>query len=127
MKRKGKGSRPWLLPFIAMPVLTVALSLLAAKLILSGVIPEDGMLWCATVTVGIVSFLLCICSSFSAARKRFLWGMATALTYACLLLMANLLFFGEGYGGNIPAICGAVTLGGISGSMLGGGLHRKNA
>ena len=127
MKRKGKGSRPWILPLIAMPVLTVALSVLGAKLILSSVISEAAMMWFAALVPGIVSLLLYAYSALQAARKKFLWGMAAALVYACLLLLGNLLFFGEGYGNNIPAVCGAVILGGILGSVLGGGKRCKIA
>lgn len=127
MKRKGKGSKAWLLPLIITPALTVALSALAAKLMLSGTIGETGVGWCAAVIAGLVSLLLCAYSALRAARKKFLWGMAAAVAYACLLLVGNLLFFGEGYGSNIPTVCGAVVLGGFLGTLLGGAKRRKIA
>ena len=127
MKRKGKGSKPWLLPFAAMPILTVIFSVVAAKLILSGALDENGLEWCAAGIAGIVSFLICIYSAVIAERKKFLWGMATATAYACLLLLGNLMFFGNGYGQNIFTICAAVILGGFLGTLLGGTKRRKIA
>ena len=127
MKRKGKKSRPWIIPLVMMPTLTVALAILTAKLMMSGLIQENGVGWCAAVIVGMVSLLTCICSALCAVQKKFLWGMATALTYACLLLMGNLLLFGEGYGNNIITICGASLVGGLLGTLLGAAKRRKIA
>ena len=127
MKRKGKGSGIGFGFLLFMPILTILLALLFSKLILSGVIPEKGISWCACVIVGVVALLLCLFSSMKSAQKKFLWGMTTACIYACLLLLGNLLFFGVAYGGNVPAVLATVLLSGMLGSLLGCKKRRKFA
>ncbi len=126
MNRKGKGRGVFLQLFFAMPILTILLALLGAKLILSEVISEGAMQWCACIITGIVSFLLCLYTALRMPQKKFLWGLLTAAAYCCLLLLGNLLFFGVGYG-NIPAVVMAVFGGGLFGSLLGAGKRRKFA
>ena len=126
MNRKGKGKGTVLSLLIAMPVLTVLLALLGAKLILSEVIPEGAMQWCVCGITGLVAFILCLYCSLRIPQKKFLWGLVTAGAYCCLLLLSNLLFFGIGYG-SIPSVALSIFAGGILGSLLGAGKRRKFA
>ncbi len=126
MKRKGKGSVPVVGLLIAMPMLTLLLSLLGAKLILSEVLPEQGTQWIAALVTGITALLLSFLCAKATTQKKFLWGMGTAGTYCCMLLLGNLLFFGVGYG-SILGVAAFVFGGGVLGSLLGAIKRRKFA
>ncbi len=126
MKRKGKGSVPVVGLLIAMPILTLLLALLGAKLILSEVVPETGMQWIAYLSAGITALFMSLLSAKTSAQKKFLWGMGAAGVYCCMLLLGNLLFFGVGYG-NILGVVVSVFVGGFLGSLLGGIKRRKFA
>ena len=122
MKRKGKGSsaskRTAIAAMLAAPILTVGMCLLGAKLMLSDSIAETHFPMLCSVIAGSVSFVLCLLVSLRVPRKKFLWGMMTALCYACALLMGNLLFFGVGYGG-FSVVLLPLFGGGMLASLLG--------
>lgn len=130
MRRKGKGSgkaRSIIIQLvIAMPLLSIALALLCAKLMLGGSMHEEQMSLMAGVIAGTVSFLLCLYSAIRMPQKKILWGMLTAAGYACMLLLGNLLFFGVGYG-NFACVLLPVFGAGLLASLLGAAKKRKFA
>lgn len=111
---------------IAMPILTIVLSLLAAKIILSGTIREANLMGCVYTIGAIVSFLLSLYCALRMPQKKLIWGSAVVVLYAVMLLLGNLLFFGIGYGRMLPTLS-AVLLGGIAGSLLGSVKRSKYA
>ncbi len=130
MKRKGKGSgagkKTAITVMVAAPILTIGLTLLCAKMILSGSISEERLPILCGAIVGIVSFSLCLYVAMRMPQKKLLWGMLTALCYACALLLGNLLFFGVGYGGFAMVLL-PLFVAGILGSLLGTKRHGKYA
>ena len=130
MKRKGKGSaagkKTAIVAMIAAPLLTLGLSLLCAKMMLSGSIKEEQLPTVCGVIVGIVSLALCLFVSLRMPQKKLMWGMLSAVGYACALLLGNLLFFGVGYGG-FAMILLPLFGAGLIGSLLGTRRHGKYA
>ena len=130
MKRKGKGSSAGketaITVMLAAPILTLGVTLLCAKMMLSGSIREEQLSTVCGAIVGIVSFVLCLFVAVRMPQKKFLWGMLTALGYACALLLGNLLFFGVGYGGFAMVLL-PLFVAGILGSLLGTKRHGKYA
>lgn len=130
MKRKGKGSttgkKTAILAVLAALVLTLGLSLLCAKMMLSGTIREEQLSVACAGIVAIVSFVLCLIVSMRMPQKKLMWGMLTALGYACALMLGNLLFFGVGYGG-FAMILLPLFGAGLIGSLLGTKRHGKYA
>lgn len=125
MKRKGKR-RLWLHIAIAAPILTVAMALLCAWLLLKGSLQEEKFGLVVGVIGGFCAFLLSLYTALRVPRKKLLWGMITALSYGAALLLGNLLFFGEGYaelGGVLLPVLG----GGAVASLLGALRSRKIA
>lgn len=104
VKQGGKTKRTVLLLAVAAPVLMIGFALLAAKLILSGVLKQEQLDGLACGIGGVTALLISLLAARSAAKKRFLWGMLAAGSYLCALLMGNLLFFGEGYGRVLPML-----------------------
>ncbi len=128
MSRKGKRGyrRVIIQSILAMPVLTVLLSFVCAKLIVSGVISEKSVAVCVFSIGGITSFLVSWYAAMRMPQQKALWGFATACVYAGLLLLGNLLFFGVAYGAVLPLL--SVVLGtGTMGSLLGVLKRRKYA
>ncbi len=130
MKRKGKGSaagkKTAIAAMIATPLLTLGLSLLSAKLMLSGSIKEEQLSTVSGVIVGIVSFVLSLLVALRMPQKKLMWGMLTVSGYACALFLGNLLFFGVGYGG-FATILLPLFGAGFVGSLLGTRRHGKYA
>lgn len=128
MKRKGKKNARGLVfqLAIAMPLLTILLALLSAKLILKETIGEEQAGLCVCVLTGLVAFVTSLYSAIRMPQKKMLWGGLTAIGYLCLLLLCNLLFFGIGYG-HVVMIASCVIAGGLIGSFLGAIKHRKYA
>ena len=125
MTRKGRR-RLWLHVTVAAPVLTVALSMLCAWLLLRGSVGEERLEMLAAIVGGVCAFLLSLYTAIRVPRKKLLWGMITALGYSVALMLGNLLFFGEGYcdlGGVLLFVVG----GGAVASLLGTLRHRKIA
>lgn len=109
---------------VAIPALTILTALGGAKLILSGAVPESKLNLVVGIAVGLVALVLSMFGAFHAKQKKFVWGMLFAAGYNAILLLSNLLFFGEGYGAILPNAI-AVLTGGVIGSLLGAGKRRK--
>lgn len=122
MNRKAK----WIVILLAMPILTLGFSLLAAKLILSELISQEVLNVCVYAIAGLVSFLLSLYTALSMPQKKFFWSLLTAGIYSCVLALGNLLFFGEGYGTVWPVLL-SVLLGGTLGGVIGASKRRKIA
>ncbi len=126
MKTKKRFKGFWIVPAVAIPALTILTALGGAKLILTGAAPEKMLDLIAAIGIGLVALVVSMFGAYRASRKKFVRGMLFAAGYAGILLLSNLLFFGEGYGGVLPNVI-AVLAGGFLGSLLGGGKRRKNA
>ncbi len=122
MKKTGKGRgtpshrSPWR-PLYWMPLLTLLLCLLCAKLILWGKLPESALQLLPRLLGGLVSFLGAFHGTRIATQKRFLWGLVNAGAYGGMLMLGNLLFFGETFSGIGPMFLW-VLIGGFLGSMV---------
>ena len=122
MKPTGKGRgtsshrSPWR-PLYWMPILTVMLCLISAQLILWGKLPYSAHLYIPRILGAVISFLGGFRGTRIATQKRFLWGMVNTGAYLCMLMVGNLLFFGETFGG-IRAMILWVSAGGVLGSMV---------
>ena len=125
MKRKGK-QRLWLRIVIAAPLMTFAMALLCAWLMLKESVPEEKIGILVVVIAGSCAFLLSLYTVLKVPRKKLLWGGVTALAYGMFLLLGNLLFFGESYAG-LDGVLGSVLCGGAVASLLGAMRHRKIA
>lgn len=121
MKRKGKGRgsknfpKPWR-PVLWIPALAIGLCMLCAKFILWGKISENVITYipCA------LWFLIAMFCGFRGAKiavgKKFLWGMTNAIAYGFMLMIGNVLFFGEPFsqmGMGILWILAGGVIGGI--------------
>lgn len=127
MKKTESSTKGIVIPvLIAMPVLTLLLSIACGKLVLSNLLPETAVQWIPIVIAGIVTLILSLFTAIKMKQKKFMWGIGTAGTYLIMLLLSNLLFFGEGYQGILP-IAGAILCCGVLGSFLGAGKRRKYA
>lgn len=126
MKTKKRRKGFWIMIGAAIPALTVLTALGGAKLILSGALPESRMNLIVCIAIGLVTLVLSMFGAYRAKQKKFLWGLLFAAGYFAVLLLSNLLFYGEGYGPILPNAI-AVLTGGIAGSLIGGGKRRKNA
>lgn len=125
-KKAGKGRVKLPAIIIAMLLLVFGLVLLCAKLILSGVIEEKRIGLCAGVIAGIVAMLIAMCIARRSPRHKLLWGITAAAGYYLLLMVCNLLFFGNGFSEMIPTA--AWVLGsGLLGTLLGSKKVRKYA
>lgn len=125
-KREHKPGRIATQLLIAMPVLTILLSLASAKMILSGTVKEEQLSACVYAVVGITAFLVCLYCAIRMPQKKALWGIATAASYAVMLLLGNLLFFGLGFGEVVPSLL-VIFASGCIGSFLGAIRRRKYA
>ena len=122
MKKAGKGrgkdlmSKPWR-PLYWMPLLTAVLCVISAQLILWGKLSESAIKLLPRIMGGVVSFLGAFRSTGIASQQRFLWGMISTVSYGCILMLANLLFFGETFT-NIGSMFLWILTGGFLGSLL---------
>ncbi len=128
MSRRGKrGYRSVIVQsLIAMPVLTLLLSFVCAKLIVSELIQEANLAVCGYVIVGLISLLVSLYCAIRMPQKKAMWGMGAATSYAVMLLLGNLLFFGLGYSEVLPVILSVLT-GGVPGALIGALKRRKYA
>ena len=109
--KQGREKRNWL-PLqlaAAMPLATLALAALAARLILGGKLPESSLPVAAGVIAGLVAFL---------------GALGAAGGYALFLLLGNLLFFGVHYGEALPVLL-PLAGAGLLGALLGAGRRKK--
>lgn len=104
--KQGRKKRNWL-PLqlaAAMPLVTLALAALAARLILGGKLPESSLTVAAGVIAGLVAFLGALIAALHSGRRKLLCGLGAAGGYALFLLLGNLLFFGVHYGEALPVL-----------------------
>lgn len=123
--KQGRKKRNWL-PLqlaAAMPLATLALAALTARLILSGKLQENSLPFAAGIIAGLVSFLGALIAAMRSGQRKLLCGLGAAGGYALLLLLGNLLFFGVHYGNALPVLL-PLTGAGLLGALLGAG-HRK--
>ncbi len=125
-KKSSKTKSTVIVLAIAAPLLTVALALVSAKLILGGTLKQESITAIACVIAGVVSLLCGFFAARRAPQKKLLWGIMAAGGYACALLLGNLLFFGEGYDGILP-IVGCCLGCGILGSLTAAAKRKKYA
>ncbi len=124
MKTKTSKKSFWIVLLIAIPALTILAAFGGAKLILSGAVPESKLELTVCIAVGLVALVLSLIGAYRAKQKKFIWGIAFAAGYIVILMLSNLLFFGEGYGAILPNVI-AVMTGGVIGSMIGAGKRRN--
>jgi len=124
--KQGRKKRNWL-PLqlaAAMPLATLALAALAARLILGGKLPESSLPVAAGVIVGLVAFLGALIAALHSGRRKLLCGLGAAGGYALFLLLGNLLFFGVHYGEALPVLL-PLAGAGLLGALLGAGRRKK--
>ena len=123
---KSKKKKTVIIFLIAVPLLTLLLSLLTAKLILDGKLSEEQLNMGAIVITGLVAFMASLYAAIRSPQKKLFWGMGAAGAYALALMLGNLLFFGVGYGRVFPQLL--VILGsGLLGSLCGAVKRKKYA
>ncbi len=121
MKKIGKGRgkaplrNPWR-PLYWMPLLTLTLCLISAQMILWGKISESAVGTIPQILAALISFLGAFRGTRIATQQRFLWGMINAGAYGCMLMVGNLLLFGETFS-NIGTMFLWILAGGILGSL----------
>ena len=125
-KEKGRTGKKLLPVIIAMPILTILLSLGGAKLVLSGAINQERLKVLVYGITGVVAFVLSLYTALRSPQKKLLWGVGTAGVYFLALLLCNLLFFGEGFQGILP-ILGCTMGAGVFGGFAGAGKRKKYA
>lgn len=130
MKRRGKrphSTRSIILQVVlAVPCLSVLFAVILAKMILGGAVAEGDIFTGVCVIGGLVAFLVSLYCAARMPQKKALWGMAATGWYALSLPLGNLLFFGVSFGRSLPLLL-TVVVGGLLGSLLGGGRRRKFA
>ena len=118
--KQGRKKRNWL-PLqlaAAMPLATLALAALAARLILGGKLPESSLPVAAGVIAGLVAFLGALIAALHSGRRKLLCGLGL------FLLLGNLLFFGVHYGEALPVLL-PLAGAGLLGALLGAGRRKK--
>lgn len=122
MKQIGKGREtsvhPWR-PLFWMPILTIGFCLAASKMILWGKLPESSVSYIPNIIGGTISLWGSYRGARIASRKKFIWGVLNAIAYGCILMLGNLLFFGEVFSG-IGEMFFWIIGGGILGSFIAG-------
>ena len=106
--KQGRKKRNWL-PLqlaAAMPLATLALAALAARLILGGKLPESSLPVAAGVIAGLVAFLGALIAALHSGRRK-------------------LLFFGVHYGEALPVLL-PLAGAGLLGALLGAGRRKKH-
>ena len=117
---KGKRKRqtmPMTRAVIWMPILTLGFALLTAKLILQGTIGEAQGRGAVFVIAFLVSGIGALITKKQCVKAPLLWCLGTSVTYACILMLGNLLFFGLAYEGVGPLWL-VVLLGGVFAALL---------
>lgn len=128
MKKRstGKGSTSVIWRLLLVIVLTMGLTVLCAKLILSGAIGMELIDLCAGVISATVAMLLSLITTKKSPRKKLLWGLTASAVYYLALLVSNLLFFGIEFVGVLYSAAW-VFGGGLLGTLLGQIKVRKYA
>lgn len=128
-KGKGRGREklrhPWR-PLYWMPVLTVVFCMILAKLILWGKVSESSVAHGPRIIGALTGALGAYRGARIAPRQRLLWGISDSALYGGILMLGNLLFFGEGF-----SMVGSMFLwilgGGTCGAVLAGAKRSKTA
>ncbi len=121
---KRRCGNRWMRILLLGPVLTLALAMLGAKLIVMGWIAEDRLSMIGLSIMGIVGLVLGLLGAIQSPQKKLLWGTLAAAITAAGLLLGNLLFFGVGYC-NLAAGLGTTIGSGVIGALLGSGRRKK--
>ena len=98
MRKAGKGRgtpRAPLSPLYRMPLLMILLCVITAKLILWGKLPEVSLDHIPYIIGSLVAIYGAYKGTRLAPRRRLLWGITNAILFALMLVMGNILFFGE--------------------------------
>ncbi|MBQ7870909.1 MAG: hypothetical protein IJ357_02095 [Oscillospiraceae bacterium] len=122
-KRKHSGSK-WPRVLLLIPVLTVGLAMLGAKLIVSGTVSETAVQTLAILITAIVGLCMGLIGAAVSPQKKLLWGLLAALTAVLAMILGNLLFFGVTYSRILPGV-GATLGGGVLGALLGSKKRKK--
>ncbi len=118
MKKSKKGSTfPITRSLLWMPILTILLALIWGELILNAVIPEEQGRAVAVTIAFIVSFICCLITVKRCPNQKLLWSLGTAISYGCMLMLGNLLFFGVAYTGMAGQWCSILSAGLIAGFL----------
>lgn len=131
MKQVGKGRgrqtvrHPWK-PLYWAPVLTIGLCLLVAKSILWGKLSESSVSYAPKVIGAIISLWVSYRGARIASRKNFLWGLVNGVAYGCILMLGNLLFFGETFSGT-KEMFSWILIAAAVGSFVANIIRSKNA
>lgn len=83
--KQGRKKRNWL-PLqlaAAMPLVTLALAALAARLILGGKLPESSLTVAAGVIAGLVAFLGALIAALHSGRRKLLCGLGRQAAMRC--------------------------------------------
>ena len=124
--RKGRGRSVWVPILLLLPVITILICLLVAKLILTGSLTMKYISVTGSVIAGIVAVIAAFIGGKKAKQKKFIWAMIIALGYGVELLIGNLLFFGVSYGPIYPIVL-PILGGGFLGGVLSCRKQRKIA
>jgi putative membrane protein (TIGR04086 family) len=118
-KGRKKQASPWR-PIFWMPLITMILTVILAQLILWNKIPENAQ----SVSIKIIILIVALWGANRgvglAPRNSFLWGILNAAAYGILLMLSNLLFFGEPFfavGETFLWILGGAMLGILLGNI----------
>ena len=117
---KGKRKRqtmPMTSAIIWMPILTLGLALITAKLILQGIMAESQGRGAVFAIAFLVSCVGALITRKRCVKASLLWCLGTSVAYACILMLGNLLFFGVAYEG-VGGVWLAVLLGGLIAALL---------
>lgn len=119
--KKTKRTKPMRLHLrllLLMPILTLLAAALGAKLIDAELLEQSQLGVLAPVAAGLCAFALGLYAALRSPQKKFLWALAGAAGYASMLLIGNLLFFGDGFKSVLPVTL-SVLAGGLAAGLLG--------
>ncbi len=103
---------------LLMPILTLLAAALGAKLVDAEILEQGHIHVLAPVAAGLCAFALGLYAAIRSPQKKFLWALAGAAGYASMLLIGNLLFFGDGFASVLP-VTFSVLAGGVASGLLG--------
>lgn len=125
MKRNQKNRLPLRL-LLLMPVLTLLCAALGGKLMDAEILEQSQISLLAPILAGLCAFALALYAALRSPQKKLLWGIGSAATYASMLILGNLLFFGDGFAAVWPVTL-SVLVGGAAGGVFGSGKRRRYA
>lgn len=124
--KQGRKKRNWL-PLqlaAAMPLVTLALAALAARLILGGKLPESGLPVAAGVIAGLVAFLGALIAALHSGRRKLLCGLGAGRRLCAVFAAGEPAVLRRTLRGSTagPAAAGGA---GLLGALLGAGRRKK--